>query len=283
MRTLTDLYQIAAKIGSQAKTPQGALRALRAHLAKGGTIYPSSEDAREDYNLRCAAKQRRRSDFIAAAIGDYPYAVSHSTWAGGDHTTTYLLGDTPAVKAGTNRAWSRNGKWRGTDSYAQITITRRALRTLGHQHLLIGGLITVDAVRVAPRVYRATWLEQSRGCSLKLVTGHIVRGYHVAGDNLQSALAAAKRARKKSVSALLSKRADRHALKRVYVTYEDSVQAGNCPQGTKAAQRQLDSLLGADGELGAVRADVLYELLPSRKREIARAVAIAAGRRATHV
>jgi hypothetical protein len=96
------------------------------------------------------------------------------------------VGAEPFATCETLTAWSHNGKWRGTNSRATITVTRRCLEALGCE-LVIGGMLTLDAERVGPRAFRAVWAEQSRGLGLKVVHGSLIRGYHSTASTFEKA------------------------------------------------------------------------------------------------
>lgn len=163
----------------------------------------------------------------------WPYRRSESAWAGGGHSVKVTLGPEPGADGGSERAWSRNGKWSGTNSYANLCITQRCYDALGTD-LLIGGLVTLDCEAVAPREYAAAWAEQGRGFELKVVRGWIVRGYHVTGGTLEAARRKAAKARRERLATLYIKRLGLKALDLavVHVNRADSLAAGNCSAGT---------------------------------------------------
>ncbi len=173
---------------------------------------------------------------------NWPYRRSTSTWAGGEHRISVAVADLPAARCGSEPVWSQNGKWRGTNSAANLGVTLRCLRHLG-TNAVIGGLLTVDCKKVAPREYRATWVEQARGFELKLVDGWIVRGHHVAGGTLEHARKVTRKARTAAAATL---RVGRYRdlqphLKTILVTRADSLEAGNCAAGTDAFIRVFDT------------------------------------------
>lgn len=189
-----------------------------------------------------------------------PYRRSQSSWAGGEHSITVRLGEVPAAFGGSDKVWSHNGKWSGTESYATFTVTRRCLLAMKGE-LLVANLLTVDCEFLAPREYKATWVEQGRGFGLKLVTGFIIRGQHIRAGTLAQARKKAQLERDRQAQALLERRA-RHCaleadLKDVHVTYADSIAAGNCAAGTSSFIRaRLGFLKGAP----AIRASHLLSI-----------------------
>lgn len=233
---------------------------------------------------------QRLSEAVASRIGRrlesaWPYRRSKSRWAGGDHVVSVTIADSVPVAHGeTRRAWSKNGKWSGTDSRATLAITARAVAEFGERGLIVGGLVTLDAERVGPREYRAVWAEQSRGVSLRSVHGWIIRGYHVTANSLEQARARAAIARRPALAAALawraSSRRDSAALRHVWVGTTDSIAAGNCPAGTDQARRRVLVALRADGDVGAVRADWLLRACPDLRVYALRAAGVAASRAA---
>lgn len=273
MRTINDLLTIAHAAGSTATTPAGAIKYLRAH----GLPRPVPTSI-----LSPAAARRERIQKYMARNVSWGYRQSGSAWAGGDHTIKWYIGDTPDATCGTETAWSRNGKWSGTNSHAMVKITQRAITLLGVTRLYIGGLLTLDAERISQRVYRAAWIEQSRGVSVRVARGYIVRGYHVETDDLDNALRTAGRARRKSLVQAISARATKRCtraeeakLTTVWISADDSARAGNCPAGTRAAESRLANFLHASGNIGAVRADVALKTLPDQAVYIRRAITAA--------
>jgi len=175
---------------------------------------------------------------IAGRLGEHllahwPYRRSGSAWAGGGHTVTVTIGAEPAARGGSERAWSRNGKWSGTNSYANLCVTPRCYEALG-TGLAIDCLVTLDCEAVGRREYAAAWAEQGRGFALRVVRGWIVRGYHVAGGTLEAARRKAAKARRERLATLYIERVGLKGLDlaRLLVKRADSLAAGNCAAGT---------------------------------------------------
>lgn len=141
----------------------------------------------------------------------YRRAQSDAYYAGGIHFITLQLGEIPAAFGGSQRGWGRGGQWSGLASYNDFTVTRRCLQATRGE-LLVANLLTVDCELLGLREYRATWVEQGRGFSLKLVTGFIIRGQHVRAATLAHARKKAQREREKQAQALLERRLKRRAL-----------------------------------------------------------------------
>ena len=103
----------------------------------------------------------------------WPYRRAESCWVGGKHSTKIVVGEYPGAECESVRVWSHKRNWPGNDSEARLTVSRRCLELLGHG-IVIDGLITLDAELIEPEAYRAAWVEQSVGFTLKVVHGWIV-------------------------------------------------------------------------------------------------------------
>lgn len=183
----------------------------------------------------------------------WPYRRSTSGWAGGEHAVAVKIGPAPSANGCSDKVWSNNGKWSGTNSYAGLTVTTSCLDAL-RGDTVIGGLVTLDCEQVGPREFRAAWAEQSRGFDLKVVHGWLIRGYHVAGGTLNRARKIAAEARRSAAERLLAARARGGLppdLRGIAVRREDSLAAGNCAAGTDSFIRSVDGLLAGRKEVPA--------------------------------
>ena len=198
---------------------------------------------------------------LAAA---WPYRRSTSSWAGGEHTVSVRIADSGFCGASceTEKVWSDNGKWSGSNSRASIATN---LATLMEFPTLMtrDGLVLCHAEKLAPREYRVTWIEQSTGVALKTIDGYLIRGYHVRASGIEQARKKAYAARSQGLAATLRARVDAQvkraklaSYKSVYIAVEDSTRAGNCTPMTETFARQMWDKLGASGPC-AVRADVV--------------------------
>lgn len=195
----------------------------------------------------------------------WPYRRSTSSWAGGEHSVTvrlaHLSSDCGAV-CSTERVWSRNGKWSGSNSDAVI-ITDLATLMEFPTLMTRDGLALCRAEKIAPREWRVKWIEQSTGVSLKTVDGWLIRGYHVRAVSIEQARKKASAARKQAVAATirerqakLTKRAGLAGVRGIFLATEDSIAAGNCQSATTQFAAQIWREIGASGPC-AVRADVV--------------------------
>ena len=204
--------------------------------------------------------RRRIAGPLAQALANsWPYSRSTSRWAGGRHFVSVTIGDTPDAVGGSDRVWSRNGKWSGTNSSASLCITPRCYETFGN-NLIIGGLITLDCEPVGVREYRATWAAQSKGFELKVAEGWIIRGYHAEGGTLEAARRKEEKARRERLAARQVAKLGTAGvdLATVFVTRADSVRAGNCPAGTASFINSHADVLGGRT---SIPADELLKLV----------------------
>ena len=131
-----------------------------------------------------------------------------------------------------------------------------------HRVLVEGGVITiVRRSEYARTGCRAWWLVRSTGYSHRVVEGWLVRGVHVRARSLQAAQRRVAAQRSATAANLWRKRTADAALRRVWVSREDSLAAGNCAAGTDNFIDKISRALG--GTPGAVRADWLIEFAQS--------------------
>ena len=220
--------------------------------------HPLTRDALDALDAKTWDVWRQTAE--AEVFHRWPYRRSESRWAGGEHEVELLIGEAAGALGWSANAWSRNGKWRGTNSFATITVTARCLRTM-EGRILQGNLVTVDCQQIGPREYEATWVQQGAGFGLKLVCGWIIRGQHIVAPTLEKARKKAKRERDLQAS---HRWKERHSapsqvqdLSRIFVTRADSFAGGNCVAGTdNFIWARLARLKGAQ----SIRADQLLAI-----------------------
>ena len=184
-----------------------------------------------------------------------------SAWAGGK-TEMFFAYDSqlkqPICETTTLKAWSSNGKWSGNNLHIRLL-----LPTQGWTTDLIGGVFTisrkVDRKR-NPKAYTAYWLVQSRGYSVKVVKGFVVRGYHIEGNDINKANKKVAKIRSEAAQNLLKNRIMLKDAATVWVTVNDSIKSGNCTFGTENFVKELQKNLHTNGMLGAVRGDVILRV-----------------------
>jgi hypothetical protein len=104
------------------------------------------------------------------------YRVSSSRWAGGKNEIKVLVGETPAARGYSTKAWSANEKWSGTNGHLSVTIQVTWLTEIASVPGLADaeGLLTTHAHQVAPDLWQAHWINQGRGFELKVASGYIL-------------------------------------------------------------------------------------------------------------
>jgi len=295
--TKTNVVAIAQARGSKSTSIAGAVMYLRTHIprprtrlehsgvrqpwARGADAvqeYRESElharaqafceelglKTREEYRQIARKREQTILSRVTGYISDhYPYRMSQSSWAGGEHYVNVRFGEI-GCSGGSNQVWSDNGKWSGTDSYAEFTISRRVLRYFPDA-TTPDGLVVLDAKRITLREYEIVWAEQARGFDLKPVKGFLIRGYHVPGIDLTKARKKAAIARAKTLDTRIKERARKQAhkceiaaLTGIWVGFDDSIRVGNCETATRQYQHKLSQLAG--GIIGGIRADYLLAL-----------------------
>lgn len=185
--------------------------------------------------------------------------TAQSSWAGGDNIFTVKYKketSRPAIIAEAVRVWSKNGKWSGNDMRVALSVPSHYWTTK-----VIGGILTIaPRSRFDEREYKAFWVEQGRGFTVKLIEGFVIRGYHIAGKDFAAAKVKVAKIRSNAARLLLKERHSLVDAGKKWVTVDDSLKAGNCRVGTEAFVKKLEKKLNAKGQIGAVRGDIVIAL-----------------------
>ena len=133
-----------------------------------------------------------------------------------------------------------------TNRYIEINIQK------GYHLATIGGVLTFikgDVVRSGMPCY---WVESYGKCQVdkRLVKGFLVKGEHIEAKSLKTAQKLNTEHRKEILANLVAERAKINYVKgneaNIYVTFEDSLKAGNCRPGTQSFYDKLVIELGHD-------------------------------------
>lgn len=240
------------------------LRETRAQMR----IKPVSQTLRQ----RCLAKI---SQAVQKAYRTCGYRKSESGWAGGQHFVEIQAGAViPSAHGFTERVWSTNGKWSGTNSTHKVNVlsswyNRVHSRGIGQ----VDGLLTLDAtvcqsesLKGGEEALDATWVVQGRGVSLHTEEGILYRRYGGAWIHGTS-VKHARSLNNKRLAALAEERLARMARKArfqeeilqlagILVTREDCTAVGLCDPG----QRDWLAKRGLDTDTQAVPANKLLEM-----------------------
>ena len=194
------------------------------------------------------------------------YRLASSGWVGGENLITVVIGDRPSANTESKKVWDKKRTWPGTNLYVSLTVSpvwRRSVRARGLA--VLDGLLTTHAGPVTRHaeieVYRATWIRQGQGLSIRPESGWIafhrpsLTTYHLPGGDAAVAVAALRRKLRKQAIPQeekderrrlrqearrarlerLTERLTRHDISdvaEVVVTRQDSLRAGNCEPGT---------------------------------------------------
>lgn len=135
--------------------------------------------------LKARAKQRveaarlaRVEPFVRAAYAQCGYRRAESTWAGGDHTVSVRLcasNEAPNAIASTSTAWSRNSKWKGSNSHHEIVV-RDTWPVIQRSAQVVSSMLTLEmgGLPVESHIFAACWVEQGRGTGLAVRHGYLV-------------------------------------------------------------------------------------------------------------
>lgn len=212
-RCLATGKSYSAETDALARRPvvKQALALLRTREQRAEARQAAQQDMNPDRIIRLGqTRQRERRDNLlsrtraavtAAAEGGL-YRISQSSWAGGEHTTHVRFG-IPSASGESHRAWSRNGKWSGSDSEHTFVVPETWLADVQERGLaVVGGMLTLAAEPVddvdGVEIFRASWVKQGRGFDLNVVHGYLARCCAVApivrGKDPKRAARAARKA-----------------------------------------------------------------------------------------
>ena len=130
-----------------------------------------SHIAAKDAKIIALVRECRRGLYkVARDVGKYAFGKS-------GHTTTIKIGDMPSVRGDSERVYGK--KWSATASHHCYTVRRDWVAIVYDRDLeVLDGMFTLAAEPIqghGPELFRATWVEQGRGCSLNQVSGYIAR------------------------------------------------------------------------------------------------------------
>lgn len=216
--SIEQVIEAAQKSGSEAKTFKGAAK----YLAKLRPALPLEKRGERNWRRtkRRDYEHEKRGSRILMALNlmTYPeaeafagklsapllrkaevaikglcnagyYRRSRSSWAGGIHSVECTLSREVRATGGSERAWSDNGKWTGTNSHILIDVKWELLLQFPPLILPDTDFIVIDAAPTeCSNVLQVVVLEQGRGFTVKPVTM-----WYVPGKWLYSSLKQASR------------------------------------------------------------------------------------------
>jgi len=195
-------------------------------------------------------KHKNRASLIAQN-----YRQTHSSWVGGERTIEVRYSEAPYAEGITETVWHEKKVRSGTNSTLIVAFSQTWYTDVFKKGIsVIAGMVTTHATEIEPGVFRASWVEQGRGFSLRKVSGFIVVAGHdaVHGPTESAAKQTARRRnpeyqaeqsrqaaeRAKRVEAKIGpiramlERGDIGSFGDITVTFADSIRAGNCETGT---------------------------------------------------
>jgi hypothetical protein len=235
--------------------PASLARRLYFIGASHSTTRPMSMDAdsRDYHSAKIAAYYQRREDGFRRAESILRLSSlrqAQSSWAGGEHSVRVVDGDTNGFSGGSNRVWSRNGKWSGNNSWVSVSLR------IGWQLIEIAGVPTIVPTGYRrTEICRAFWPKQGRGFSVSTLADWVLRDVHVVAPTKGTATTRVEKMRRQR---MFSHRISTGAID-PWVTVADARRAGNCDTGINSYVDRLSEELGWVGEVGAVRASLLRE------------------------
>lgn len=167
-------------LAARVRRNQDYLTSFAARRGEPGRIARRLDDRRREQKEEYHARIRRHVQEVVFAC----YRFTISSWAGGEHEAEVVVGDHVSASGGSERAWSKNGKWSGRNSWIRIRVREDWLdRVYARDLERLDDMLTLDAEfiqGVGPELYKAAWLEQGRGFDVKVVYGYIARGLDAA-------------------------------------------------------------------------------------------------------
>ena len=221
------------------------------------------------------------------------YRQPQSSWAGGKTTVDFVLSKEPDQSVGSYKVWSDNGKWSGSNLGGQIALAPDWWEEVYEAGIAnCEGLLTTHATKIKRCLWSATWLEQSRGMNVKLVSGFIYKskGFYFHGESEEKCKAIAKRmmANREALKARVeAEKANKDKLfeQTSFAKYGNlrvdrriSKLVGNCDSGTESWLNlhgfedcktvSVKELYLADPENERVLAVIDYAIARAKKKEL---------------
>lgn len=206
----------------------------------------------EDESKRRAVKAQRERDAIDRMLKeDGMYGIDNTLMQirKGENvgTTTARYGDKNGIDV--HEDFDR---YSGRCKYWKITRSFTLNIRKGWHVVLVGGLLTfVKDVNYSRKGVVCEWIEQEREISkIRTVSGFLVRGEHIEAKTLKEAQAISAEHRAMQMARLLNqrkkneRRAEQKANGTLRITFQDSLNAGNCRPGTSEFKHKYEEVIG---------------------------------------
>lgn len=143
-------------------------------------------------------------------------------------------------------------RYSGRCKYLKVTRSFTINIRRGWHVVLVGGLLTfVKDVNYSRKGVACEWIEQEREISkIRTVSGFLVRGEHIEAKTLKEAQAISAEHRAMQMARLLNqrkkneRRAEQKANGTLRITFQDSLNAGNCRPGTSEFKHKYEEAIG---------------------------------------
>lgn len=252
--TITSKEQMAAF----EKAMEKRVKALCKKMPEDLDRYFANIDAQEAAAKKAQAKKEKMEKEIGAML--------HADGMWGIYSTIRDLRTGDHVDDYTARWASENSivcdevnDWDGYSRRCKFAMVRRTftLNIRKGWHLFrIGGLLTfIKGAKIDREGMACEWIEQGKSIAdIKTVKGFLVRGEHIEAKTLKEAKAINAEHRAMQLARLLSarKKAERRAEQKangtLRITFQDSLNAGNCRPGTQEFKHQYEAAIGHEAK-----------------------------------
>lgn len=252
--TITDKDQLA----KFQKAVEKRAKALRNKMPEDVDAYYAEEAAKEAAAKKAQAKVEKIEKTIGAMLrtdGMWGIYSTITTLRTGDHTGTFTAryADTNAIICKEVEDWdgySRRCKFPMVTRSFTLTIRK------GWHLFRVGGLLTfIKGNKIQREGMACEWIEQGKSIAdIRTVKGFLVRGEHIEAKTLKEAKAINAEHRAMQLARLLSarKKAERRAEQKangtLRITFQDSLNAGNCRPGTLEFKHQYEAAIGHEAK-----------------------------------
>lgn len=252
--TITSKEQMAAF----EKAIEKRVKALRKKMPENLDAFYAGIDAQEAAAKKAQAKAEKMENEIDAMLQTDDMWGIYSTIKNlrtGDHVDGY----TARWASENSIVCYEANDWDGYSRRCSYPMVRRSftLNIRKGWHLFrIGGLLTfVKGDKIIREGMACEWIEQGKSIAdIKTVKGFLVRGEHIEAKTMKEAKAINAEGRAMRLASLLSarKKAERRAEQKangtLRITFQDSLNAGNCRPGTQEFKHKYEEAIGHEAK-----------------------------------
>ena len=252
--TITSKEQLAAF----QKAVEKRAKALRKKMPEDVDAYYAYRDAQEAAAKRAKAKANKVEEKISAMLeadGMWDVYLTLHELRTGEHTGkfTAVYDKVNAVVCDEVTDWEGYSKRCG---FPMITRSFTLHIRKGWHLFRIGGLLTfIKGNKIIREGMACEWIEQGKAIAdIRTVKGFIVRGEHIEAKSLKEAQAINAEHRAGQLARLLSnrkkseRRAEQIANGTLRITFQDSINSGNCHPGTMDFKRRYEAAIGHEAK-----------------------------------